>query len=342
MSLNIFVSWFISSITFGTIIMYGCLGETLNQKAGGLNLGTPGVMMLGGIGSVLASFLYETSTTSPNSFVCILVAMLGCLLFALLGGLIYSFLTISLRCNQNVVGLTLTIFGSGVANFFGGWLMTLSGGVGQVALKTTSAAFKTKIPFLSTNLGIVSDLLFSYGFMFYLVIAIAIVLHIFLNKTRTGLNLRAVGENPATADACGINVTKYKYVAAIIGSLICGLGGLYYSMDYIMGTWNNDGAIEAIGWLSLALVIFSSWKPLRSIWGSFLFGVCYWLYLYIPGFISVGIANIFNIPKVNFLTNLYKAIPYIVTIVILVFVSKKSKDANAPSSLGKNYFREER
>lgn len=342
MSLSMLASWFISSLTFGTIIMYGCLGETLNQKAGGLNLGTPGVMMLGGIGSILGSFAYESSTNNPNTFVCILVAMIGCVLFSLLGGLIYSFLTISLRCNQNVVGLTLTIFGSGVANFFGGVLMTLSGGVGQVALKTTSAAFKTKIPFLSSNLGIASELFFSYGFMFYLVIVIAFVLHFFLNKTRIGLNLRAVGENPATADACGINVTKYKYCAAIVGSIICGLGGLYYSMDYIMGTWNNDGAIEAIGWLALALVIFSSWKPLRSIWGSFLFGVCYWLYLYIPNFISKYLAALFNIPKTNYLTNLYKAIPYIVTILILVFVSKKSKDVNAPSSLGRNYFREER
>lgn len=342
MSSNIFVSWVVSAITFGTVIMYGCLGETLNQKAGGLNLGTPGIMMLGGIGSVLFSFFYESSTSNPNAFVSVLCALAGCILLSFLGGLIYSFLTISLRCNQNVVGLTLTIFGSGVANFFGGVLMTLSGGVGQVAMKFTSAAFKTKIPFLSTNLGVVSELFFNYGFMFYLVIILAIILHIFLNKTRTGLNLRAVGENPATADACGISVTKYKYGAALVGGLICGLGGMYYSMDYIMGTWNNDGAIEAIGWLALALVIFTSWKPLRSIWGSFLFGVCYWLYLYIPGFVSKTIADLFNIEKVTYLSNLYKAIPYVVTIIVLIVVSKKDKNTNAPSSLGKNYFREER
>ena len=342
MSTNVFVSWIISAITFGTIIMYGCLGEMLNQKAGGLNLGTPGVMMLGGIGSILMAFLYETSTQNPNNIICVLAATLGCILFSLLGGLIYSLLTISLKCNQNVVGLTLTIFGGGVANFFGGVLMSLSGGVGQVALKTTSAVFKTKIPLLSEKFGIVSELFFSYGFMFYLVILIAILLHIFLNKTRVGLNLRAVGESPATADACGINVTKYKYAASLIGALICGFGGMYYSMDYIMGTWNNDGAIEAIGWLSLALVIFSSWKPLRSIWGSFLFGVCYWLYLYIPSSISKVLADFFHISKANYLTNLYKAIPYVVTIIVLVFFSQKEKSTNAPSSLGKNYFREER
>lgn len=342
MSLSVFVSWVVSAITFGTIIMYGCLGETLNQKAGGLNLGTPGVMMLGGIGSILFSYFYESSVTNPNSVIAIMCAIVGSVLMSLLGGLIYSFLTITLRCNQNVVGLTLTIFGSGVANFFGGFLMTLSGGVGQVALKFTSSAFKTKIPFLSTKFGIVSELFFNYGFMFYLVIILAIILHIFLNKTRTGLNLRAVGENPATADACGISVTKYKYGAAIIGCIICGFGGMYYSMDYIMGTWTNDGAIEAIGWLALALVIFTSWKPLRSIWGSFLFGVCYWLYLYIPGFISKAIADLFKIEKITYLSNLYKAIPYLVTIIVLIVVSRKDKDADAPTSLGKNYFREER
>ena len=214
--------------------------------------------MLGGIGSILFSFFYESSTTNPNAIIAILCATIGFALLSLLGGLIYSFLTITLRCNQNVVGLTLTIFGSGVANFFGGVLMTLTGGVGQVAMKFTSSTFKTTLPFLSTKFGIVSEIFFDYGFVFYLALVLAIVLHYFLNKTRTSLNLRAVGENPATADACGINYKKYKYTAALVGCLICGFGGMYYSMDYIMSTWTNDGAIEAIEWLSLALVIFSS------------------------------------------------------------------------------------
>lgn len=342
MSIVILISWIVSAITFGTIILYGCLGETLNQKAGGLNLGTPGIMMLGGIGSVLFAFFYEHSSLTYYPFIAIVVSILGCILLSLLGGLIYSFLTITLKCNQNVVGLTLTIFGGGVANFFGGILMNLSGGVGQLALKKTSAVFKTKIPFLSTKLGYISDVLFQYGFLFYLAILIAILLHYFLNKTRVGLNLRAVGENPATADACGINVIKYKYCASLIGSIISGFGGLYYSMDYIMGTWNNDGAIEAIGWLALALVIFSSWKPLRSLWGSFLFGVCYWLYLYIPTSLSKSIAKLLSVEKLIYLQNLYKAIPYFVTIIVLIVISKTSKSSVAPSALAKNYFREER
>ena len=342
MSLATIISWITGAICFGTVIIYGCLGETLNEKAGGLNLGTPGIMMLGGIGAVLGAFLYENNAGTIRPVLCLLAAFTGCMLLSGFGGFIYSFLTISLRCNQNVTGLTLTIFGSGVANFFGGVLMKLSGGVGQIALKKTSSVFRARIPFLSSKLGIVSKIFFSYGFMVYFAIVIAGILHYFLNKTRTGLNLRSVGENPATADACGINVGRYKYFASMVGSLICGLGGLYYSMDYVMGTWNNDGQIEALGWLALALVIFCSWKPLRSIWGSVLFGLCYWVYLYMPVVISRFLASVLKIENINYLQNLYKAIPYVVTIVVLIIVSKGKHAVNAPASLGTNYFREDR
>lgn len=342
MNISTILSLITSSASFAAIILYGCLGEILNQKAGGLNLGVPGIMTMGGIGSVLAAYIYESSVIETSLIMCILFSLAGCLIFSGFSGLLYGFLTISLKCNQNVVGLTLTIFGKGVANFLGGILISISGGVGQIALKSSSAAFRSKIPFLSSELGIISQLFFSYGFLFYLVLLLAVLLYLFLEKNRTGLNLRAVGENPATADACGIPVTKYKYLAAVIGSLICGLGGLYYSLDYIMGTWNNDGAIEALGWLALALVIFCSWKPLRAIWGSFLFGLCYWIYLYIPANISKSIADFLNIEKVSYLQNLYKAIPYLVTIIVLIFISAKKKNNNAPAKLGINYFREDR
>ena len=342
MKLSLLISWLTAAVTFGTVILYGCLGETLGQKSGALNLGTPGVMMLGGIGAVLAAFFYESSVADPKAVLCILCAFGGSIVLSVFGGLIYAFLTISLKCNQNVTGLTLTIFSGGIANFFGGVLIRLSGGVGQIALKKTSSLFRTRIPVLSNKFGTVSQLVFNYGFMVYLAIVIAILLHIFLNKTRIGLNLRAVGENPATADACGIHVTRYKYLASIIASAICGLGGLYYSMDYVMGTWNNDGAIEALGWLALALVIFSSWKPLRSIWGSYLFGLCYWIYLYMPTVVSRYLANIVHISNVNYLQNLYKAIPYLVTIIVLIIVSRSKNAVKTPGSLGINYFREER
>ena len=343
MTISVLLAWISAAITFGTVIMFGCVGETLNEKAGGLNLGTPGIMMLGGIASLAGAFFYETGTSNPNALVCVLVAAVCCLAASALGGLLYGLLTITFRANQNVTGLTLTIFGTGVANFFGGSLVKLSGGVGQINVAATSAAFKTTLPFVSDKLGIISTVFFSYGWMTYIAIIMAIVLHLFLYRTRTGLNLRAVGENPATADASGINVIRYKYLASILGAAISGLGGMYYVMDYVKGTWANDSGIEALGWLAVALVIFTSWKPKNSIWGAYLFGFCYWIYLYVPSSVSSFLMSIFKINRSTYLQNIYKMIPYLVTIVVLIIVSKRKKhDDKAPGSLGTSYFREER
>jgi simple sugar transport system permease protein len=318
-----------SSIVFGTVIMYGCIGETLTEKSGNLNLGVPGIMYLGGISSLIGVFFYERSAENPNAFLCLLIALICGFGASALAGLLYSFLTITLRANQNVTGLTLTIFGSGVANFFGGSLNKLAGGVGQISVPVTSAAFRTQIPVLS-NLGTVGKMIFSYGFMVYLAVAIAIIMHWYLNRTRGGLNLRAVGENPATADAVGINVTMKKYMATCIGAGISGLGGVYYVMDYIKGTWANDGSIEKLGWLAVALVIFTTWKSVNAIWGAYLFGVLYWMYFYIP-----------NLTRSS--QELFKCLPYIVTILVLIISStRKKKEQQAPAHLGLSYFREDR
>ena len=343
MSLSSLIAWISAAVSFGTVMMFGCVGETLNEKAGGLNLGTPGVMMLGGIASLTGAFLYENSTSSPNTIVCVIIAIVSCLVVSGLAGLLYGFLTITLKANQNVTGLTLTTFGTGVANFLGGTLVRFSGGVGQISVDTTSRGFRTALPFISNKFGIVSQIFFSYGFLVYLAIILALCLNYFFNKTRTGLNLRAVGENPATADAAGINVIRYKYLASVIGCAISGLGGLFYVMDYVKGTWSNDGGIEALGWLAVALVIFTSWKPKNAIWGAYLFGLCYWFYLFVPSSVSKIFAGLLKITKANYLQNLYKMIPYLVTILVLVIVSTRKKRENqAPESLGVAYFREER
>ena len=166
--------------------------------------------------------------------------------------------------------------------------------------------------------------------MVYLAILIAIGMSYFLNRTRRGLNLRAVGENPATADAAGVNVIRYKYFATCIGAGITGLGGLYYVMDYIKGTWANDGSIERLGWLAVALVIFSTWKPKNAVWGAYLFGILYWMYFYIGGLTRSS-------------QEIFKMLPYIVTIVVLIIVSlHKRKENQGPAALGLAYFREER
>ena len=323
-----FVSLFQAAIMFGSVIMFGALGEILTERSGNLNLGVPGIMYLGGIAGLIGAFFYEASTSSPSPMAGLVIALVCAFGAAALGGLIFSFLTISLRANQNVTGLTLTIFGGGVANFFGGSLNKLAGGVGQISVAATSSAYRASTPL--SGLGTVGKLFFSYGFLAYTAIIIAVALHFFMSRSRKGLNLRAVGENPGTADAAGINVTRNKYLATCIGAGISGLGGLYYVMDYTKGTWANDGGIESLGWLAVALVIFATWKPLHAIWGSYLFGLLFWMYFYIPGLNRSS-------------QELFKMLPYIVTLVVLVAVSMRNKKENQPpASLGLPYFREER
>lgn len=324
------ISLFQAAVVFGTVILFGAVGEILAEKAGNLNLGVPGIMYLGGIAALIGVFFYELNNPNPVPFVCVLIAMLCALIASAIGGLIFSFMTITLRTNQNVTGLALNIFAGGFANFFGGSLNKLAGGVGQISVATTSGAIRTTIMGANNWPGPFDDLFLSYGFLAYFAILCAIGITWFLNHTSIGLNLRAVGENPATADAAGINVTKYKYLATCIGGAISGLGGLYYVMDYMKGTWDSAGAIEGLGWLAVALVIFASWKPLRAIWGAYLFGVLSWAYFYIPGLTRRSM-------------ELFKMLPYVATLIVLVVVALlHNRENQPPAGLGLPYFREER
>ncbi len=316
----------------GTPLLFGSTGEILTEKSGHLNLGIPGIMYVGAISGVAGAFLYEQSVASPdliNPFLAVLIPFICALVGSALMGLIYCFLTVSLRANQNVTGLALTTFGIGIGNFFGGSLIKLvNSDVPSIALSRTSTAFKTQLPFVD-KLGWFGDVFLSYGFLVYLAIIIALISSHILNKTRVGLHLRAVGENPGTADAAGINVTKYKYLTTCIGSAIAGLGGLYYVMDYANGVWSNNGFGDR-GWLSIALVIFSVWRPSISILGSILFGFLYVIPTYIPD-ISVSAKKLFEM------------LPYVVTIIVLVITSMRDKKENQPpAALGLPYFREER
>ena len=333
-----FASFLPRAVMQGIPLLYGSTGEILTEKSGNLNLGIPGVMYVGGICGVIGAFFYEQAVPAAemSALAAIGIPMLCSLAGSLLMGLIYCLLTVTLRANQNVTGLALTTFGVGVGNFFGGSLNKLAGGVGQVSVAVTSQAFRnyslSLVNFFDGFTGKLrlGTLLFSYGFLTYVAIILAVAIWFFLSKTRTGLSLRAIGENTATADAAGINVTKYKYLATCIGAGISGLGGTYYVMNYIKGTWENQGTIEALGWLAVALVIFATWKSLRAIWGSYLFGVLYWAYNYIPGLSRSTL-------------ELFKMLPYVVTILVLLMVSmRKKKEDQPPQSLGIPYFREER
>ncbi len=317
-----------AAIIQGIPLLFGSVGEIITEKSGNLNLGIPGIMYMGGISGIIGGYLYEHGTENPNAFLCVFISLLASLIGSALMSLIYSFLTVSLRANQNVTGLALTTFGVGVGNFFGGSLLSFFGESGSISLINTGLAYKTKLPF-ADSLGLFGSTFLSFGFLAYLAVIIAIVVSFILNKTRTGLNLRAVGENPATADAAGINVTKYKYVSTIAGGMIAGLGGLYFVMDYTAGAWTNDGFGDR-GWLAIAIVIFALWRPKSAILSSFLFGGLYIICVYIPGLSSAS-------------KELIKMLPYLVTIIVLVIASVRNKKENQPpQSLGLTYFREER
>ncbi len=307
-----------SSIRQGIPLLFGATGEILTEKGGHLNLGIPGIMYVGGISGIIGGYLYEHFCAAPNPALCILIPLLATIIGSGLMALIFSFLTVTLRANQNVTGLTLTTFGIGIGNFFGASLLSFFGESGSISLLTIGKWYKaTPIPFLD------------FGFLAYLAVIIAVLTSIYLNRTRAGLNMRAVGENPATADAAGINVTKYKYLSTIIGGIIAGLGGLYWVMDYTGGTWTNNGFGDR-GWLAIAIVIFALWKPVLGIFCSFLFGGLYICCILIPG-LSSSVKELITMA------------PYVVTILVLIITSIKNKRENQPPAhLGLNYFREDR
>lgn len=317
-----------AAIIQGIPLLFGATGEIITEKSGNLNLGIPGIMYMGGISGIIGGYLYEHSTDHPAAWLCILIPLLSSLIGSSLMALIYSFLTVTLRVNQNVTGLALTTFGIGIGNFFGGSLLSFFGETGSISLLATGNCYKAKLPF-ADKLGLFGKTFLSLGFLAYLAIVIALVTAYVLNHTRTGLNLRAVGENPATADAAGINITKYKYLSTLIGGAIAGLGGLYFVMDYTGGAWTNNGFGDR-GWLAIAIVIFAVWKPAMAILSSFLFGGLYILCVYIPGLSSSA-------------KELINMLPYVVTILVLVIVSMRKKRENQPPAhLGMSYFREER
>lgn len=324
------VSFIPRAVMQGVPLMLGCTGETLTEKSGNLNLGTAGIMYVGGICGVIGAFLYENSAAVMQPALTVLIPLLSCILGSALMGLLYCFLTVTLRANQNVTGLALTTFGVGFGNFFGGSLIKLvKTDVPSIVLTRTSQVFSRKLPF-AASLGWFGKIFLSYSFLAYAAIVIALVASFVLNRTRTGLHLRAVGENPGTADTAGINVVRYKYTATVLGSVVSGLGGLYYVMDYASGVWTNN-AFGDRGWLAVALVIFTIWRPNVSILASILFGGLYILNVYIPTGTNMAVKE------------LYKMLPYVVTIIVLVLSSMRNKRENQPpASLGLAYFREER
>ncbi len=318
------IGFLISAIRLGMTFLLGSTGETITEKAGHLNLGLPGVMCMGAACGCYAEYWYLTDMMEKGLEYIPLWAILLPILAALAGGavmgLLFSFFTVTLRANQNVTGLAITTLGVGLSEYIIG--------EADVIFSKASKHFTASLLPFADDLGSFGKLVFGYGIFTYLALAIALITTFVLNRTRIGLHLRAVGENPATADAAGINVSRYRYIATCIGCGVAGLGGLSFIMDYLNGMW--EYCVDAIGWLSLALVIFTVWKPNWAILGSIVFGALYVASSYIPGVSFAG-------------KELFKMLPYVVTILVLIVTSMRNRRENQPpQSLGLSYFREDR
>jgi len=311
--MDLTISFLAAAIIAGTPLLFATLGEIITERAGNLNLGVEGMMLMGAVMGFQVGF----TTGNP------LLAMTAAMLAGALGAGIFAVLTISFRANQVVSGLALTIFGTGFSGFMGKKL------VGQVIPQSIKAFFKPfPLPVFS-DIPIIGPVLFYHDLFVYLGYLTAIILGIYLYKTRRGLNLRAVGENPAAADAASININLYKYLHVLLGGALCGLGGAYLSLVYIPAWQENVTAGR--GWIAVALVIFAAWNPYKALLGSYLFG----------GLDIVG----FRIQGTGIQISQYfiDMLPYVVTIVVLVAVSMRKSKTNAPpKGLGIPYFREER
>lgn len=317
--MSVWLNFLIDSLAFGATFMYGSTGEIISEKAGQLNLGIPGVMCMGGAGGCLVLNLIAQS--GLPSFLIVILGILGSLVTGMLMGLIFSFLTVTLRANQNVTGLAMTTFGVGVMKVIMADLDETVYLVGPKALYRWPFAERT-------------DALQYLGVMFFLAVIVAVVASYILFKTKVGLHLRAVGESPATADAMGVNVSRYKYGATCVGCGIAGLGGFYYIIDYMAST-EAYKSLEGLGWLSVALVIFALWRPHMTILGSTIFGFLFSCSSYISNlsWINVTMAT----------KPLLKMLPYLFTILVLIFTSiRKKREDQPPQSLGMAYFREDR
>ena len=323
------INFLFAAIKAGTPLLLGTTGEIITEKSGSLNLGVEGMMYMG----AFAGFFIGFHTGN------LLLSLLASFAMAAFGALIFAFLTVTLQANQNVTGLALTIFGTGFANFFGEQMIqSTPGGNPKLSGDFTAVLSELKIPFLS-DIPYIGKVLFSHNMLVYLAIAVAIICWVYIKHTRAGLRMRSVGENPAAADASGVNVNRMKYFNIILGGGICGLGGAYIALINGNGVWNN-GCVNGQGWISVALVIFASWSPAKALLGSLVFGAFSVFQVRANDFATA-------FPALSFLADIPKAfyvmLPFLVTALVLIVNSmRKKKNLSQPQSLGVNYYREER
>jgi general nucleoside transport system permease protein len=307
------------AVLYGTPLLYAALGEVLAERSGVLNLGVEGMMLVGAVMGFWAAQRVHAAT----ALVLILAVLVAALAGALMA-LIHAFLTITLRASQIVSGLALTIFAgaAGLSSYLGNDL--------KLADVPATHAFGDIDVFGLKNVSVVGPILFNQSALVYASWALTIGVALYLSRTRLGLNVRAVGESPGAADAMGINVTAYRYAHVLAGGALAGIGGACFSLS-ITPQW-VDGLTGGAGWIAIALVIFAFWRPELCLVGAYLFG----------GLSALPFA--LQAHNVDVTPELLQALPYVMTVVVLVLVSSgwAKRRLGAPGALGVPYVREER
>ena len=310
MNSNVIVSIIAAAITSSGGIMFATLGEILSQRSGVINLGLEGLMLLGGV----CGYIAVVKTGS------LLYGIGAALLVGLLVGLLYAFITITLRANQIVCGLAMVIVGTGLSGFIG---KNFAGAKSSISFKKTPILPLSKIPFIG-------EILFNQNILIYVIYILTAISMFFIYRTRPGLKLRALGENPSVLDTAGYNVYLARYIYVTIGSMLVATGGAYVTLAYTPGWYDQINA--GIGWIAAALVIFSAWNPLKAFGGALLFGGVSVVGLYMQ-VLGVEIPSFF-----------ISMLPYLSTVFVLVLSSGalRKRGSSTPASLGIPYDREER
>ena len=327
--LGVITSFLHNIVVYNIPLLYGTVGEIIVEKSGSLNLGVEGIMAVGAIfGYVIGCYANSLGVGIATAF-----------LAGAICGLLFAFLTVSLQANQNITGLTLTTFGLGLYFFVGNGVKAVSWPVMGNYTNIKQGFADLAIPGLS-QIPVIGHGLFNHNLLVYLGIVIAVAMWWYLNHTTPGLRLRSVGENPAAADSVGINVKAMKYLHICLGCGIMGIGGYYMALN-MGGSFNSSCWINGYGWIAVALVIFANWSPVLAILGTFVFG--FFNTLQVSGSTLAAafpgaLGWLASIPS-----ELYQALPFIITAIVLVVTSIRSKRGSGlPASLGLNYFREER
>jgi simple sugar transport system permease protein len=309
------------AVLYGTPILYAALGELLAERSGVLNLGVEGMMLVG------AAMAYWTThrVHAPDAVVLLLATGMAAFSGIVMAA-IHAFLTVTLRASQIVSGLALTIFAGGVG------LSSYLGNDLHLADLPAAHQFGAIDVFGLKDVSVIGPILFHQSALVYASWGLTLAVGLYLGRTRLGLNVRAVGEAPASADAMGINVTRHRYAHVLAGGAFAGMGGACFSLSITPGWTDGDTLVNGAGWIAIALVIFSFWRAELCLVGAYLFG----------GLSALPFA--LQAHDVNVKPELLQSLPYVMTVVVLVLVSTglARRRLGAPAALGIPYVREER